>query len=117
MNSLVHGNRSSKEARFREAEEKIKLGALDKPDLFLLPEVFLLNDVPGMWNNPANIEEEGNETYQRLGELARSYNAYIAAPLLTRDRDSGRVYNSTVIFDRQGEPVFTYHKAYPTPGV
>jgi predicted amidohydrolase len=114
MNSLIHANRSSKEDRFREAEEKMRLGSLDKPDLFLLPEVFLLNDTPDMWTNPANIEEEGNETYQRLGALARSYNAYIAAPLLTRDRE-GKVHNSTVIFDRQGEPAFTYHKAFPTP--
>jgi len=114
MNSLVHGNRSSKEDRFREAEAKMKLGSLDAPDLFLLPEAFLLNDVPGMFSDPASIEEEGNETYQRLGATARSYNAYVAAPLLTRK--DGVVHNSTVIFDRRGEPVYTYHKTFPTPG-
>jgi predicted amidohydrolase len=114
MNSLIHGGRSSKEARFREAEGKMKLGSLDKPDLFLLPEVFLVNDVPGAWADPGNIEEEGNKTYQRLAAAALSYNAYIAAPLLTRT--DGIVHNSTVIFDREGEPAFTYHKTYPTPG-
>lgn len=113
MNSLIHGDRSSKEGRFREAEEKMKLGSLDEPDLFLLPEVFLLNDVPGAWADPANIEEEGNETYRRLGATARRYNAYVAAPLLTRK--DGAVHNSTVIFDRAGEPAFTYHKTFPTP--
>lgn len=113
MNSLIHGNRSSKEDRFREAEQKMKQGSLDKPDLLLLPEVFLVNDTPGAWSYPANMEEEGNATYQRLGAAAHSYNAYIAAPLLTRkDRV---VHNSTVLFDRRGEPVFTYHKAFPTP--
>ena len=66
------------------------------------------------WSDPANIEEEGNETYQRLGATARSYNAYIAAPLLTNT--DGIVHNSTVIFDREGEPVFMYHKTFPTPG-
>jgi hypothetical protein len=66
MNSIIHGNRSSKENRFREAEEKMKLGSLDKPDLFLLPEAFLVNDVPGAWSDPANIEEEGNNTYQLI---------------------------------------------------
>ena len=114
MNSLIHGGRSSKEDRFREAEEKMKLGSLDKPDLFLLPEIFLVNDAPNCWTDSANIEEEGNETYQRLGTTACSYNAYIAAPLLTRKNEV--VHNSTVIFDRRGEPVFTYHKTYPTPG-
>jgi predicted amidohydrolase len=114
MNSLIHGGSSSKESRFREAEEKMKLGSLDKPDLFLLPEAFLVNDVSGAWSDPANIEEEGNETYHRLGATALSYKAYVAAPLLTRM--DGIVHNSTVIFDREGEPAFTYHKTYPTPG-
>ena len=114
MNSLVHGNRSSKEDHFREAEEKLKLGALDKPDLFLLPEVFLLNDVPGTFADPASIEEEGNETYERLGALASMYGAYLVAPLLTRKK--GVVHNSAVVFGREGKPVFTYHKTFPTPG-
>lgn len=114
MNSLIHADRSSKEDRLREAEEKLKRGSLDQPDLFLLPEVFLMNDTPDAWADPANMEEEGNGTYQRLGAAARSYNAYIAAPLLTRE--GGVVYNSAVIFNRRGEPVFTYHKTFPTPG-
>ncbi len=114
MNSITHGNRSSKENRFREAEQKMKQGSFDKPDLFLLPEIFLINDVPGAWTDPANMEVEGNETYQRLGAAARSYNAYIAAPLLTKM--DGIVHNSTVIFDREGEPVFKYNKTFPTPG-
>lgn len=114
MNSIMHSGRSSKEDRFREAEQKMKQGSLDKPDLFVLPEIFLVNDVPDAWSAPENIEEEGNETYQRLGAAARAYDAYVAAPLLTRD--NGAVYNSTVLFDRRGEPVFTYHKTFPTPG-
>ena len=73
MNSIVHGGRSSKEDRFREAEGKMQQGSPDKPDLFLLPEIFLVNDVPDAWSDPANMEEEGNATYERLGALARSY--------------------------------------------
>lgn len=114
MNSVVHGSRSSKEDRFREAEAKMKQGALDAPDLFLLPEAFLCNDVPGTFGDPANIEDEGNETYERLAAAARAYNAYVAAPILTRS--DGVAYNSTVIFDRTGEPVYTYHKTFLTRG-
>jgi len=114
MNSLVHGTRSSKEDRFSEALAKMKRGSLDKPDLFLLPEHFLVNDAPNIHDDPANFESEGNDTYQRLGETARSYNAYIAAALLT-DVD-GVHHNSIVLFDRTGKPVFTYHKTHPTPG-
>jgi len=111
MNSLTQGDQTTKEDLFREAEEKMALGSLDKPDLFLLPEIFLVpvNKGPDSYTNP---EEEGNETYQRLGAIARSYGAYIAAPLVTRK--DGVLHNSTVIFDRGGEPVFTYHKTFPT---
>ncbi len=115
MNSLVtSAKNASKEDMFKEIESKIALGALDNPDLFLLPEVCMLNGTPESWVDPSNIEEEGNSTYQRLGKLAFAHQAYIAVPLLTREQ--GLVYNSTVIFDPQGEPVHTYHKAYPTEG-
>jgi predicted amidohydrolase len=111
----VHSaKRASKEEIFREIETKLALGALDRPDLFLLPEACLLNGTPESWVDPNNIEEEGNDTYQRLGEAARAHNAYIVAPLLTRKE--GSIYNSAVVFDRQGEPVYTYHKAHPTGG-
>jgi predicted amidohydrolase len=114
MNSLIHSNRSSKEDRFRDLETKMRQGSFDKPDLFLLPEICLINDIPGAFADPASIEEPGNATYERLGATARSYNAYIAAPLLTRDGDA--VHNSTVLFNRSGAPVFTYHKTFPTSG-
>jgi beta-ureidopropionase len=113
MDAVMHTRlRVSKEAILDEAEEKMKLGALDKPDLFLLPEVFLLNDTPEAWRDPASPDERGNTTYQRLAEAARSYHAYVAASLLTREQ--GKIYNSCVIFDRQGQVVHTYHKTFPT---
>jgi len=113
MDAILHTTiRASKEAILCEAEEKMRLGALDKPDLFLFPEVFLLNDTAEAWRDPANPDEEGNATFQRLAEAARSYHAYVAAPLLTRE--AGKAYNSTVLFDREGRVVFTYHKTFLT---
>ena len=114
MNSLIHGTTSSKEDRFKEAEAKMKRGSLDRPDLFLLPEHFLVNDAPGIYKDPASFDEKGGETYQRLGRAARSYNAYVAASLLTCN-DEVR-HNAVVIFDRSGEPVFEYAKTHPTGG-
>lgn len=104
----------SKEDAFKEAAEKIEKGSVDKPDIFLLPEVFLLTNNPERFRDPAFIEEEGNDVYKEIGALCRKYDSYIAAPLMTRQ--NGDVFNSTVIFNRQGEPVFTYNKAYPTAG-
>ena len=81
MNSLItSAKQASKEEIFQEIESKLAIGALDKPDLYLLPEVCLLNGTPESWVDPANIEEEGNRTYQRLGQVAHAHQAYIAAP-------------------------------------
>lgn len=114
MNAAIHGTRSSKEDRFREAEAKIARGALDKPDLFLLPEHFLVNDNPVGSIPPEDIEEEGNATYTRLADTARTHAAYIVAPLLLRR--GGKIFNASVVFDRAGVPVFVYCKTHPTPG-
>jgi len=111
MDAQIHANRSTREDRFREAERKIQRGALDKPDLFLLPEHFLVNDAPGVSRDP---ERPGEEVYQRLGKLARESNAYIAAAVYTPA--PGGIYNSLLFFDRKGEAVFMYHKTHPTPG-
>ena len=55
MNSLVHSaRRATKEEILQEAEAKMELGALDEPDLYLLPEVFLLNGTPEAWLDPGD---------------------------------------------------------------
>jgi len=46
-----------------------------------------------------------------VAERARRYHTYATAPVLLR-RD-GRVTNSVVILDRQGDPVGSYDKVYP----
>lgn len=46
-----------------------------------------------------------------VAERARQHHTYATAPVPLR-RD-GRVYNSVVILDRQGEPVGTYDKVFP----
>jgi predicted amidohydrolase len=102
----------SKEDAFKEAAEKIEKGAIDKPDIFLLPEAFLLSDNAERFRDPAFVEEQGSDIYKEIGGLCKKHNSYIAAPLISRQ--NGDLYNSTVIFNRRGEPVFTYNKAYPT---
>lgn len=102
-----------KEDALQIAEARILSTKYDKPDLFLLPEAFLTGLSDKALHNPANYETEGNSIYQRFSELARTHKAYIAVPMLTQN-DSGH-HNSVVLFDRTGDVVFTYHKAYPTP--
>lgn len=95
-----------------EAEEKMLSALPDQPDLFLLPEAFLTGLSGEALGNPETYEREGNAIYEQFAELARKCGAYIAVPMLMKN-DAGR-HNSTVLFDRQGEVVFSYHKAYPT---
>jgi len=51
------------------------------------------------------------ETVSAIGEKARQYGTYATAPVQLRRE--GRIYNSVVILDRQGEPVGVYDKAFP----
>jgi predicted amidohydrolase len=46
-----------------------------------------------------------------LAEKAREHGIYATAPVQLRRE--GRIYNSVVILDRQGEPVGTYDKVFP----
>lgn len=101
-----------KDVAFAEAEEKIVSAISDQPDLFLLPEAFLTGLTRTALENAESYEQEGNIIYTKFSELARRCNAYIAVPMLTQNNE-GR-HNSTVLFNRQGDVVYTYHKAYPT---
>jgi predicted amidohydrolase len=114
MNSLLRGNDWNKATIFAEAATLITDGMVDRPDLFLLPETFLTGLSAEVLANSDNYERPGSEIYQKFSGLAKKCNAYIAVPMLTQDA-VGR-HNSTVLFDRSGDVVFTYHKAYPTQG-
>jgi predicted amidohydrolase len=77
-------------------------------DMAVLPEAsfqFLQHSV-------AELAQDLDGPFVRaVGERAKRYGTYATAPIQTR-RD-GRVYNSVVIVDRQGEPVGVYDKVFP----
>ena len=62
-----------------------------------------------------NVEEVAEDLdgpiVAAVAERARRHHTYATAPVPLR-RD-GRVYNSVVLLDRQGEPVGTYDKVFP----
>ena len=62
-------------------------------------------------NVEAVAEDLDGPIVTAVAERARRYRTYATAPVPLR-RD-GRVYNSVVILDRQGEPVGTYDKVFP----
>ena len=98
--------------RLARARERIQAAGRDRPDLALLPELFA--------NSPReNTREAAAQAAQpvpgpiseELAPLARHFHAYIAFGLLRRAGE--RLYNSLVLLDRAGEPVWIYDKVTP----
>jgi omega-amidase len=91
------------------AREWIARAMEQETDLIVLPE---------MWNTGyslTNIREiadhAGQETIELMGALAKEYNVNILAGSVADLRD-GDVYNTTYLFNRQGEVVGDYSKIH-----
>lgn len=84
-----------------------------KPDLICLPETFIYNQVP---KRPPSIDQaaKADEHLKPFQEFANENQCYVVCPLLTQE--DGRVYNSAVFIDRNGERMGAYHKMHPTTG-
>lgn len=97
-----------------EQNQAYVLGLLDtalslRPDLVCLPETFTTVSVRG--DVAAQAETVPGPTTDAAAERARRGHCYVVCPLLTR-RD-GRVYNSAVILDRNGDVCGIYDKLRP----
>lgn len=102
---------------FRTMEENRAhvLGLLDlalkhKPDLVCLPETFPSVAVPAK-RAEEKAETVPGPTVDACAKRARENRCYIICPVeTTRD---GRVYNSAVVIDRNGDVLGIYDKLYP----
>lgn len=82
-----------------------------RPDLVCLPETFPTVSVTA--ENAAELAEPlTGPTAQAAAERARRHHCYVVCPLLTC-RDDGKIYNSAIVFGRDGEIVGTYDKRRP----
>lgn len=82
--------------------ERLEQAASFRPDIAVLPEVFL----------PGPPEAVPGPTTERLAEWARSHSSYLVFGLKTTS--GGKTYNSAVLLDRQGRVAGQYNKMYPT---
>lgn len=100
------------ESALAEATTLFRLAAVAKPDLVVFPELFLhggsVNGLHGKAPALPNTETD------HFGRLAREYGTHIALGLPVAA--DGRMYNSAVMIDRQGDIVGRYDKMYPTLG-
>ncbi|WP_334071515.1 MULTISPECIES: carbon-nitrogen family hydrolase [Paenibacillus] len=97
-------NRERMEARMKQAAT-----APDKPDVIVLPE---------MWNTGYDLNRigsladcEGKESRDWLSSFARRYGVHVVAGSIAEKRGD-RVYNTMVVFDRDGNEVAAYSKIH-----
>lgn len=81
------------------------------PDLVTFPETCNANGIPiAQWADMA--ETIPGPTADRMAELAAKHRTYLCVPLLERQGEYLR--NTVAFYDRSGQLVGKYHKAYPT---
>ena len=80
-----------------------------KPDLMMLPEIFTCP-----YDNkcfPQFAERDGGTTYRFLSELARERKMYVVGGSIP-ELDDGRIYNTSYIFNRNGELIGKHRKVH-----
>ena len=79
-------------------------------DLAILPEMF--NCPYQTPNFPIYAEEEGGATWKACSDLAKKYNIYLVAGSIPENDEKGNVYNTSYVFDRQGEQIAKHRKTH-----
>ncbi len=81
------------------------------PDIICLPEVFPFSNVQQQLSLSEKLEIS-REVLIHFSELAKKHNCYIICPTYTSEND--KIYNSAVLFDRQGVRLGEYRKIHLT---
>jgi predicted amidohydrolase len=101
-------------------EDYIDTSALDKPDLILLPEIFLQNTAHSSSKeekaDKSDLLPEGGEITQFLSRKSKEHKTYIFASYWRKDEKGRGRYNSAILFDREGKVSGVYDKTFPTIG-
>lgn len=98
----------SAEESVRRFIELVDREVRDEVDIILLPEGIT---VVGTGKKYADVAEPvPGPTTERLAELARRHNAYVAAGIY--ERDGPAIYNTAVLIGRDGKLAGKYHKVY-----
>ncbi|NUN98554.1 MAG: carbon-nitrogen hydrolase family protein [Candidatus Omnitrophica bacterium] len=114
VNTAKVAVREDRDTLLARARERIDGVSRDRPDVILLTEQFA--------NCPTDNNECGTHKTaedlkgpitEELSALARKHGCHIAYGLLRKDAD--RAFNSMVLLDRGGKPVWIYDKFTPVP--
>lgn len=98
------------EENFRHAEELIAQAMAEKPDVLVLPETWNTGFFPKE-NLPQLCDQDGAQVKETFGKLAKKYSVNIVAGSVSNYRD-GKVYNTAMVFDREGTCIASYDKTH-----
>ena len=98
------------EENFVHAELLICNAMKDSPDVLVLPETWNTGFFPK--ENLADLScKDGDEVKSHIGTLAKQYGVNIVAGSVSNVRD-GKVFNTAMVFDRDGECIAEYDKTH-----
>ena len=99
-----------KEDNLRRVERIMDEIESEKPDLVALGEMFCCPYAAE--NFPLYAEAEGGDTWQALSALAVKHGVYLSAGTVPERDDSGRVFNTAYVFDREGRQIAKHRKMH-----
>jgi predicted amidohydrolase len=79
-------------------------------DMVTLPEMFACPYQSA--NFPIYAEREGDAMWQACSNLAKQYHIYLSAGSMPEVDDTGRVFNTAYVFDREGNQIAKHRKAH-----
>ena len=96
-----------KEKNFSKIESLVERSFKDKIDVIVLPEMF----ATGFTMDQNMAEDENGITFSFLMNLAQKYKSYLVGTYTKRQQDE-KPKNTAVVFDRDGNKIFEYHKIH-----
>lgn len=98
------------EKNFKKAEELIRVAAKEKPDTIVLPETWNTGFFP-IENTEELSDKDGKQTIDLLSRLSKELNVNIVGGSVVNKKEGG-IYNSSYIFNREGECIAQYDKTH-----
>ena len=92
------------------AAKYIEDAKIQGADIVVLPEMFCC---PYKTSNfPLYAELEGGETYEKLSAAAKNNSIYLVAGSMPEVDASGKVFNTSYVFDRDGKKIGKHRKVH-----
>ena len=98
------------EENFAHAQDLIRQAMTEQPDVLVLPETWNTGFFPKEGLQEL-CDRDGQLVKARIGALAKEFAVNIVAGSVSNMRN-GKVYNTAMVFDRQGECIASYDKTH-----